>query len=57
MGSAASCSRISSLVAYISGRNGRQRQGANGRPKDMMDYAPLTLHVPEPAVRPSGTPD
>jgi 2-oxoisovalerate dehydrogenase E1 component alpha subunit len=23
----------------------------------MMDYAPLTLHVPEPAVRPGGTPD
>ena len=23
----------------------------------MTDYAPLTLHVPEPAVRPGGTPD
>ncbi len=23
----------------------------------MNDYAPLTLHVPEPAVRPGGTPD
>ena len=23
----------------------------------MMDYGPLTLHVPEPAVRPGGTPD
>src|SRR5437660_11222461 len=23
----------------------------------MSDYAPLTLHVPEPAVRPGGTPD
>jgi 2-oxoisovalerate dehydrogenase E1 component alpha subunit len=23
----------------------------------MPDYAPLTLHVPEPAVRPGGTPD
>ncbi|SEE46346.1 branched-chain alpha-keto acid dehydrogenase E1 component [Rhizobiales bacterium GAS188] len=25
--------------------------------KDMADHAPLTLHVPEPAVRPGGTPD
>jgi 2-oxoisovalerate dehydrogenase E1 component alpha subunit len=24
---------------------------------DVMDYAPLTLHVPEPAVRPGGSPD
>ena len=23
----------------------------------MPDYAPLTLHVPEPAVRPGGSPD
>ena len=23
----------------------------------MIDYGPLTLHVPEPAVRPGGTPD
>ena len=29
----------------------------NGRYDDMNDYAPLTLHVPEPAVRPGGVPD
>src|SRR3984957_11433518 len=29
----------------------------NGRRDDMADYAPLTLRVPEPAVRPGGTPD
>jgi 2-oxoisovalerate dehydrogenase E1 component alpha subunit len=28
-----------------------------GEGNDMADYAPLRLHVPEPAVRPGGTPD
>ena len=28
-----------------------------GRRDDMPDYPPLSLHVPEPAVRPGGTPD
>jgi 2-oxoisovalerate dehydrogenase E1 component alpha subunit len=28
-----------------------------GERNDMADYAPLRLHVPEPAVRPGGTPD
>ena len=28
-----------------------------GDRNDMADDAPLSLHVPEPAVRPGGTPD
>jgi 2-oxoisovalerate dehydrogenase E1 component alpha subunit len=28
-----------------------------GERNDMADYAPLRLHIPEPAVRPGGTPD
>jgi 2-oxoisovalerate dehydrogenase E1 component alpha subunit len=31
--------------------------GVDGRPQDMTEYGPLALNVPEPAVRPGGTPD
>ena len=33
------------------------RQGCDLAGEPMTDYAPLTLHVPEPEVRPGGTPD
>jgi 2-oxoisovalerate dehydrogenase E1 component alpha subunit len=35
----------------------RLDQGVNGRLTDMTNCAPLALHVPEPGVRPDGTPD
>src|SRR5580658_1906007 len=39
------------------GRRGAPDVSEAGRGNDMTDDAPLTLHVPEPAVRPGGTPD